>query len=55
VSRRRLADGREFTIVKAYRSPTELHASLVEAGFADARVTTSGRFFLLGEATAPTP
>jgi SAM-dependent methyltransferase len=49
---RRLADGREFTIVKVYYSPVELESALARAGFADARVTTTGRFFLTGAAKA---
>ena len=49
---RRLPEGREFTIVKVYRAPDELEAALGAAGFADARVTTTGRFFVLGEARA---
>jgi SAM-dependent methyltransferase len=52
LSRRRLADGREFTVVKEYRTPVDLESALRAARFARARVTTSGRFFLLGEATA---
>jgi Methyltransferase domain len=52
VSLRRLADGREFTIVKVYYEPGELEAALTGAGFDDARVTTTGRFFLTGAATA---
>jgi SAM-dependent methyltransferase len=48
---RRLADGREFRIPKVFYSPAELEAELVEAGFADAEVTTTSRFFLLGRAT----
>jgi SAM-dependent methyltransferase len=51
-SLRRLDDGREFTIVKVYYEPAELEASLRRAGFADARVTTTGRFFLTGVARA---
>ena len=51
-SLRRLDDGREFTIVKVYYSPGELEAALTAAGFSDARVTTTGRFFLTGVATA---
>jgi len=43
---RRLADGREFTIVKVYYSPDELTAALGRAGFEDVEVTTTGRFFL---------
>jgi demethylmenaquinone methyltransferase/2-methoxy-6-polyprenyl-1,4-benzoquinol methylase len=49
---RRLADGREFRVVKAFHSPTELRDALLRAGFAEAEVTTTGRFFLLGQATA---
>jgi SAM-dependent methyltransferase len=49
---RRLDDGREFTIVKVYYRPDELQAALTGAGFADPRVTTTGRFFLTGSATA---
>ncbi len=51
LSIRRLADGREFSIVKVYYEPAELEAALLEAGFAGAEVTTTGRFFLLGRAT----
>ena len=49
---RRLDDGREFTIVKVYHSPSELADALRRAGFDDPEVTTTGRFFLLGEARA---
>jgi SAM-dependent methyltransferase len=49
---RRLADGREFTIVKVYYAPDELAAALARAGFADIEVTTSGRFFLMASARA---
>jgi len=49
---RRLADGRSFTIVKVYWEPAELEAALGRAGFADAHVTTTGRFFLTGVARA---
>ena len=52
LSVRRLDDGREFTIVKVYYSPDELVAALEAAGFVAPVVTTSGRFFLLGTATA---
>ena len=44
---RRLADGREFTIVKVYYTPDELAAGLRQAGFDDVEVKTTGRFFLL--------
>jgi demethylmenaquinone methyltransferase/2-methoxy-6-polyprenyl-1,4-benzoquinol methylase len=49
---RKLDDGREFEIVKVYYTPAELEAALLEAGFAVAEVTSTGRFFLLGAATA---
>ena len=52
VAVRRLADGREFRVVKVFHTPAELQAGLIETGFADAEVTTTGRFFLLGRATA---
>jgi len=47
---RRLADGREFTIVKVYYRPDEFAAGLTDAGFTDVDVTTTGRFFVLGSA-----
>ncbi len=49
---RRLDDGREFTIVKVHREPAALEDALREAGFGGVRVTTTGRFFVLGEARA---
>ena len=49
---RRLADGREFTIVKVYYAPDELTAALRRAGFEDVEVTTTGRFFLTVAARA---
>ena len=49
---RRLDDGRQFTIVKAFYTPAELGAALIDAGFDAAKVTTSGRFFMLGTAIA---
>jgi len=49
---RRLADGREFTIVKVYYTVDELERALRAAGFAEPAVTTTGRFFLTGVATA---
>jgi demethylmenaquinone methyltransferase/2-methoxy-6-polyprenyl-1,4-benzoquinol methylase len=51
-SRRRLADGREFEIVKVYYEPSELEAALRDAGFDQAEVTTTGRFFVTGSARA---
>ena len=50
---RRLADGREFTIVKVYRSSDEIAAALTGAGFRDVDVTTTGRFFVLATARRP--
>ena len=52
LSTRRLADGREFTIPKIYYEPTELEQALLTTGFASAKVTTTHRFFLLGQAVA---
>ena len=52
VSHRRLNDGREFTIPKIFYEPAELEAALLRTGFAQAEVTTTPRFFLLGEARA---
>ena len=52
VAPRRLADGREFRVVKVYWQPAELEAALRAAGFSRAEVTTTSRFFLLGSATA---
>jgi demethylmenaquinone methyltransferase/2-methoxy-6-polyprenyl-1,4-benzoquinol methylase len=49
---RRLDDGREFTIVKVYYEPAQMNAALRAAGFDEVDVSTSGRFFLLGSATA---
>ncbi len=52
VSLRRLADGREFRVVKVYWQPAELAAALQVAGFGTAEVSTTARFFLLGRARA---
>jgi len=49
---RRLDDGREFTIVKVYYEPAQLVGALTAVGFDDVDVSTTGRFFLLGSATA---
>lgn len=49
---RRLADGREFEIPKVFYEPRELETALLGAGFASAEVATTGRFFLLGRASA---
>jgi SAM-dependent methyltransferase len=50
---RRLADGREFRIVKVFYTPDELRAALLDTGFEQAKVSTTGRFFLLGQGSAP--
>jgi SAM-dependent methyltransferase len=50
-ARRRLGDGREFTIVKVHYSAEELRAALLRAGFATAEATTTGRFFVLVNAS----
>jgi demethylmenaquinone methyltransferase/2-methoxy-6-polyprenyl-1,4-benzoquinol methylase len=47
---RRLADGRTFTIVKVFRTPDELRAAFLEAGFRAVEATTTGRFFVLATA-----
>jgi len=46
---RRLDDGREFSIVKVFRSTDEYAQALRAAGFEDVDVTTTGRFFVLGQ------
>jgi demethylmenaquinone methyltransferase/2-methoxy-6-polyprenyl-1,4-benzoquinol methylase len=53
LSLRRLADGREFTIVKVFYTPDELADALGQAGFKDVEATTTGRFFLTVSARAP--
>lgn len=52
IHRRRLADGREFRVVKVAYEPDELEVALLAAGFAAAEVITTARFFQLGRATA---
>ena len=47
---RRLDDGREFEILKVYRSADDIAAALSAAGFQDVAVTTTGRFFVLATA-----
>jgi len=49
---RRLDDGRAFEIIKVYYAPDELQAALNVAGFLEASVTTTGRFFITGVARA---
>lgn len=50
VQLRRLDDGRSFRVRKIYYSRDELDGALMNAGFADAKVETTERFFLLGSA-----
>jgi demethylmenaquinone methyltransferase/2-methoxy-6-polyprenyl-1,4-benzoquinol methylase len=50
---RRLDDGREFSIVKVFRTADEYVQTLRAAGFVDVEVTTTGRFFVLGQAVWP--
>ena len=50
---RRLDDGREFTIVKVYYTPSEYAAGLRAAGFTEVDVSATGRFFVTGTAVAP--
>jgi SAM-dependent methyltransferase len=49
---RRVADGREFEIVKVYHDPAAVTRALLDAGFRDASAATTGRFFMLVRATA---
>ena len=49
---RKLKDGREFQVPKIYYEPARLEAALLAAGFNSAKVTTTSRFFVIGEATA---
>ncbi len=46
VSIRKLADGREFRVVKVYHEPEALTQALGAAGFEAVSVTTTGRFFV---------
>jgi SAM-dependent methyltransferase len=47
---RRTADGREFRIPKLHYTADELELALQAAGFADASVSRTSRFFLMGSA-----
>jgi hypothetical protein len=49
---RRLDDGRSSRSSRSTASPAELESALRDAGFATAAVATTGRFFVLGSATA---
>ncbi len=50
VAVRSLADGREFRVVQVFRDAADLETALAGAGFGDARVASSGRFFQMGSA-----
>ena len=50
---RRLDDGREFSIVKVYRTPDEIAVTLETAGFGEVTASTTGRFFVLASAVRP--
>lgn len=52
IATRQLADGRVFRVPKVYYEPAELERALAVAGFDGPTVGTTGRFFLLGRATA---
>ncbi len=52
VSRRKLADGREFDVTKVYWQAGELEGALREVGFEEPSVSATDRFFLLGQARA---
>ncbi len=52
IDRRRLADGREFRVIKVRRDGARLGRALVEAGFSAVDVGATPRFFVLGVATA---
>jgi demethylmenaquinone methyltransferase/2-methoxy-6-polyprenyl-1,4-benzoquinol methylase len=50
VVRRRLNDGREFSIVKVFYEPAQLQRRLSDRGW-DGWVRPSGQFFLYGSVT----
>jgi SAM-dependent methyltransferase len=50
VAVRRLADGREYRVIKVYRSAADMVAALARVGFQDVRVESTGRFFQMGSA-----
>jgi SAM-dependent methyltransferase len=52
MQQRRLNDGREFGIPKAYHAPADLERALRDAGFSEVEVTTTSRHFVLGRAVA---
>jgi demethylmenaquinone methyltransferase/2-methoxy-6-polyprenyl-1,4-benzoquinol methylase len=51
VVRRRLNDGREFSVVKVFREPAALERALIESG-RRGWVRSTGRFFVYGSMTA---
>ncbi len=51
VVRRRLNDGREFSVVKVFREPAVLERALIESGWRG-WVRSTGRFFVYGSMTA---
>lgn len=53
VALRRLADGREFRVIKVHRPAAALAAALGRAGLIDGRVESTGRFFMMGSAIRP--
>jgi SAM-dependent methyltransferase len=53
VAVRRLADGREFRVIKVHRSADVMESALARAGFEGARVDSTSRFFLMGSAVRP--
>jgi demethylmenaquinone methyltransferase/2-methoxy-6-polyprenyl-1,4-benzoquinol methylase len=52
IARRRIADGREFRVVKVHREPARFGTALTRAGFRSVDVGATPRFFVLGTATA---
>jgi len=52
VQLRRLADGRQFRVVKVFSTPDQLSAALREAGLAPTDVGQTSRFFVFGRAVA---
>ena len=51
VVRRKLNDGREFSVVKLFYEPEALERRLIDLGW-NGYVRSSGRFFLYGSMTA---
>ena len=54
LSDRKLADGREFTIVKVFYEPTALEQRLRELGW-QGTVRSTGKFFLYGNVNRQRP